>query len=48
MRVSLLLFGYEVCILMTKSVELRDWLINAFNGEWAHIQNPAPRIDYKK
>lgn len=24
------------------TLELRDWLVNAFNGEWLRIDNPQP------
>lgn len=36
-------------ILLTCSPELRNWLINAFNGEWLKISNPKPNnVDRKR
>ena len=28
--------------------ELRDWLVNAFNGEWLKTENPKPIAMTKK
>jgi dipeptidyl aminopeptidase len=28
--------------MLTKAIELTNWLINAFNGEWIKVANPKP------
>ena len=28
--------------MLTMELELKNWLINAFNGEWIRLENPQP------
>ena len=29
--------------ILTMSLELKNWLVNAFNGEWLRVENAVPK-----